>query len=400
VGFDARLSFDIGLGCTGDAQCNDGNACTVDACVSGRCQNAQQNTCAVAVSAGWDHSCAVEADGRVACWGANNQGQLGDGTQVDRLVPTFVPGVTDAVVVKGGGFHQTCVLRATGGVLCWGENGFGELGDGTTVQRLAPVTAVLPRPAISIDIGGDDGDFSAHACAVLDDHTVWCWGSNQFGTLGDGTTTSRVTPAAVPGLTNAVSVSVGGASSCALFSSGRASCWGNNSRGQLGSGDPSIAQSNVPVPVAGVTNAAALGVGFNGMIQTSTGSVLSWGQNQFDGVGDGTNIDRFSPVLVPNISSVVAIGAGSDHSCVVHASGAASCWGQNLSGDLGDGTTVDSTLPVSVVGLSGVKAIAGGRFHSCAVKSDGSVWCWGRSARGSLGDGTLIDHSTPVRALL
>ncbi|HKW84869.1 MAG TPA: hypothetical protein VJN68_14050 [Burkholderiaceae bacterium] len=401
MGFDARLFFDIGFECSSDAQCNDGNACTVDSCVSGRCQNAPTNTCAVAVSVGWNHACAVEADGRVACWGQNSQGQLGDGTGVNRLVPTFVPGVIDAVAVKGVDQDQTCVLRANGGVLCWGANAFGELGDGTTVNRLSPVAAVLPRPAISIDIGGDDFDQTAHACAVLDDHTVWCWGANRFGALGDGTVTPRVTPAPVPGLTNAVSVGAGGGDmSCALLSSGTASCWGRNVNGELGNGDTSMTQSNVPVPVVGVANGAVLSLGFNGVILTRTGSVLSWGFNAVGEVGDGTNINRFSAVPVSNLSDIVAIGAGDFHSCAVHATGAASCWGENFGGALGDGTTVDSNIPVNVVGLSGVKAIAASRFNSCAVKSDGSVWCWGKNGTGAVGDGTTTDRSTPVRTLL
>jgi alpha-tubulin suppressor-like RCC1 family protein len=400
VGFDAQLAFDTGFfGCSTNADCNDGNSCTVDSCVANRCQNTQQNTCAVAVSAGWFHSCALEADGRVACWGQNSLGQLGDGTTVlVRTVPTFVPGVTDAVAVQAGAFN-TCALRASGGVLCWGANGLGELGDGTTVTRLAPVAVPLPRRAISVDIEGTDNDLTAHACAVLDDHSVWCWGGNNYGSLGDGTTTNRLAPVPVVGLNNAANVSCSFGTTCAALSSGSVSCWGFNEHGDLGIGSELPNQSNVPVTVVGMSNAAVVDLGFDEMIRTRTGSAFAWGNNSVGSVGDGTTVDRFAPVAVLNATDVVAIGMGMGHACLVHSTGIASCWGENHFGDLGNGTLIDSSVPVNVVGLTNVKAIAGGRDHSCAVKSDGSVWCWGQNP-GALGDGTGTDRSTPVRAQL
>ena len=401
VGFDAQLTFDTGFGCSVNADCNDGNSCTVDSCVANRCQNTQQNTCAVAVSAGRFHSCALEADGRVACWGQNGAGQLGDGTTAFlRTVPTFVPGVTDAVAVQAGTVN-TCVLRAGGGVLCWGANMLGEVGDGTTVPRRAPVAVPLPRRAISVDIQGGESDLTAHACAVLDDHSVWCWGSNNFGALGDGTNTSRLAPVPVVGLNNAVNVSCSSGTTCATLSSGSVSCWGYNGNGDLGIGAEIPNSSNVPVTVLGMTNAAVIDLGLDELVLTRTGSALAWGNNRVGSVGDGTTIDRFTPVAVLNATDVTTIGMGTSHACLVHSTGIASCWGDNSFGELGNGTLVNSSAPVNVVGLTNVKAIAGGDLHTCAVNTDGSVWCWGQN-EGDLGDGTitLTAQSTPVRAQL
>jgi alpha-tubulin suppressor-like RCC1 family protein len=403
VGFDAQLTFDTGfLACSTNAGCNDGNSCTVDSCVAGRCQNTQTNTCAVAVTAGWFHSCALEADGRVFCWGQNGVGQLGDGTTaLLRTVPTLVPGVTDAVAVKAGGWN-TCVLRAGGGVLCWGANGLGEVGDGTTVTRIGPAAVPLPRRAISIAIQGSDNDLTAHACAVLDDHSVWCWGGNNYGSLGDGTTTNRLSPVPVVGLNNAVNVSCSFGTTCAALSSGSVSCWGFNEHGDLGIGSELPNQSNVPVTVVGVSNAALVDLGFDEMILTRTGSALAWGSNGFGGrVGDGTTIDRFAPVAVLNATDVTATGMGLGHACIVHSPGTASCWGDNSSGELGNGTLTTSSAPVNVVGLTNVKGIAAGSLHTCAVKTDGSVWCWGQNV-GDLGDGNVnfVNQSTPIRAQL
>ena len=322
VGFNAQVTFDTGfVVCSTNADCNDGNSCTVDSCVANRCQNTQTNTCAVAVSAGWFHSCALEADGRVFCWGQNGVGQLGDGTSIlIRTVPTLVPGVTDAVALQAGGWN-TCVLRAGGGVLCWGANGLGEIGDGTTVTRIAPVAVPLPRRAISIDIQGSDDDLTAHACAVLDDHSVWCWGGNNFGALGDGTTTNRLSPVPVVGLNNAANVSCSFGTTCAALSSGSVSCWGFNEHGDLGIGSELPNQSNVPVTVVGMSNAAVVDLGFDEMILTRTGGAFAWGSNLVGAVGDGTNMDRFAPVPVLNSTDVVAIGMGLGHACEVHSTG-------------------------------------------------------------------------------
>jgi alpha-tubulin suppressor-like RCC1 family protein len=206
----------------------------------------------------------------------------------------------------------------------------------------------------------------------------------------------------VVGLNNAVNVSCSFGTTCAALSSGSVSCWGFNEHGDLGIGSELPNQSNVPVTVVGVSNAALVDLGFDEMILTRTGSALAWGSNGFGGrVGDGTTIDRFAPVAVLNATDVTATGMGLGHACIVHSPGTASCWGDNSSGELGNGTLTTSSAPVNVVGLTNVKGIAAGSLHTCAVKTDGSVWCWGQNV-GDLGDGNVnfVNQSTPIRAQL
>jgi hypothetical protein len=197
-------------------------------------------TNAVAIAAGGAYTCALLSDGTARCWGYNSDGQLGDGTTTQRLTPVAVSGLTNAVAIATGSYH-TCALLSDGSARCWGGNNNGQLGDGTTTKRLTPVTVIGLTNTVAIA----GGDF--HTCVLRSNGTARCWGHNTFGQLGDGTTTQRTTPVTVSGLTNAVAVAGGHFYTCALLSNGGARCWGDNDNGQLGDG--TTTERHTPVVV-------------------------------------------------------------------------------------------------------------------------------------------------------
>ena len=288
-----------------------------------------------------------------------------------------------------GGEHSCSVL--TGGVVkCWGRNEYGQLGDGTTTDRTTPVDVSGITNATSLALSG-----WGHSCALLIGDTIKCWGSNGNGKLGDGTFTSRTTPVDVYGITNATSLALGSAHSCALLSRGTVKCWGWGR--QLGNGTITIDQT-APVDVYGITNATSLALGgSHSCALLMSGTIKCWGFNSDGRLGDGTTTDRNTPVDVSGITNATSIALGGSHSCAMLTGGTIKCWGYNAYGQLGDGTYSGArTTPVDVSGITTATSIALGMDNSCAVLTGGTMKCWGRNEYGQLGDGTTTDRTTPV----
>lgn len=346
---------------------------------------------ATQIATGTNHTCAVTADAGVKCWGANNYGQLGNGTTVASPVPVAVSGLQSGVLSVSVGFGHSCAVTQAGAALCWGYNSGGQIGDGSGSNRYAPVAVSgLGSGVASITTG------NAHSCAVHNG-AAKCWGANTFGLLGDGTTTNRSAPVAVSGLSVGVSSISGGFYHTCAVHNGAAKCWGYNGEKQLGNGGTS--SSSTPVSVSGLTSGVAkVTVGYSSCALTIDGAAKCWGYNATGQLGDGTTMDRGAPVTVSGLGSGVSdLYAGTYSACAVH-NGAAKCWGQNNSGQLGDGTTAPRLTPVTVSGLSsGVSRIFSGESHSCAVLSDGGSKCWGKNNSGQLGDGTTTQRPTPVK---
>jgi len=326
-----------------------------------------------AISAGFADGCAVTAGGGAKCWGMDYLGMLGDGAPdwTIRPTPVDVVGLGAGVAAVSAGDlvssanNHTCVLTIGGAVKCFGDNFAGQLGDGTIYNHAStPVDVVGLSSGVKAISSG--GNFS---CA-LRAGGVKCWGSNYTGQLGDGTTTNRTTPVDVAGLSSGVTrISAGEQHACALTSAGAVSCWGLNDAGQLGNGTTDA--SLVPVDVVGLgsgVTAISAGKDFTCAV-TSGGGAKCWGSNTSAQLGDGTDgNNRLTPVDVLGLGSgVTAIAAGGYHSCAI-AAGVAKCWGLNTEGELGNGTTgYDSTVPVEVTDqaqLGGISVSAPTETHT------------------------------------
>jgi len=349
------------------------------------------------LTAGFEHTCRLTAAGTVQCWGLNGFGQLGDGTTTDRSTPVNVVGLGEGVTALSANGYHTCALTSGGAVKCWGDNDNGQLGDGTTESRSTPVDVVGLSSGVRALAAGYE-----HTCAVTTGGAVECWGANESGQLGDGTTTNRTTPIGVQGLTAGVQSVVAGGDfsgghSCALTTTGAVSCWGNDGSGQLGDGN--TVNRSTPVTVTGLaSNVRALTAGYEHTCALTTAeAALCWGYNSFGQLGNGTTDAQAAAVAVTGLGSgVQAVSAGGWHTCAVTSGGAVLCWGGNSSGELGDGTTSDRNTPVAVVGLgSGVRVVQAGSEHTCALTTAGAEMCWGNNESGQLGNGTTTATRTP-----
>ncbi len=250
---------------------------------------------ATAVTVSYEEACALLSDGQAACWGGNAEGGLGDGTSEASSTPVMVSGLTEATAISAGQY-DTCALLASGGVDCWGGDFSGLLGDETSEPSLAPVpvsgitnaTAITLTPQVSQPFIGEMAD--SHACALLSGGEVECWGSNGWGELGNGTTGEMSsTPVLVSGITNATAISASQARTCAVLSSGSIDCWGNDEYGQLGDGESNGSPNPTPERVTDVTNAIGVSAGnFDGCALLSGGSIECWGFNEDGRLGDDT----------------------------------------------------------------------------------------------------------------
>src|SRR5882672_4357990 len=350
---------------------------------------------ATGIDLGGFHSCARFQDGTVGCGGLNDRGQLGDGTQTDSATPVVVAGITGAAAVTGGGFH-TCARFPDGTLQCWGRNNAGQLGDPGTLREAVttPVRVTGITTATAVSAGG------FHTCALPGDGAVRCWGQNDYGQLGNGTrdpvpdspSTFNPTPVTVSGITTAVAISAGGWYTCALLQNGTIRCWGDNTYGQLGDGaaiaPPTVRIASTPVTVSGISTAVALDAGiFHMCARLQDGSARCWGRNGDGRLGNGGTANSSTPTTVPGIAAA-ALGAGAEHTCAVLGDGTVRCWGDNNWGQLGNGSAAGttSTIPAApATGLSTAIATSAGAEHSCVVLQDGTVRCWGNNQFGRVG---------------
>lgn len=338
------------------------------------------------VTAGDTHTCLLRPTGQVACWGHNGAGQLGDGTTTPRLTPVRVLNLNDATAISVNDSHS-CALRSTGQVACWGGNN-GRLGDGTTESRPTPELVRDISDAIAISVGG------GVSCALRQTGQVVCWGPRR-GLSGDGDTES-LSPVTVKDLDDATAISAGLDHSCAVRRTGRVACWGNNKYGQLGDG--TLTSHLTPDTVQSISDATTISVnGSHTCAVRQTGQVACWGHNNYGQLGDGTTVNRTTPVPASGLTDAVRISVGGYHSCALRQSGQATCWGRNTFGQLGDGTSTDRLVaPDAIPGVGEATGISAGTYHSCALRQAGPIVCWGSNSFAQLGDGTTIHRYSPV----
>lgn len=343
-------------------------------------------TATASLDAGTSHSLALRADGLVWAWGNNTYGQLGDGSTVHAALPVVAAGGTGATAVSAAGSH-TVARRTDGSIATWGINAQGQLGDGTTVPRSGAV--MVPGLVADAVSAGD-----SHTVALLPDGTLRAWGVNTDGRLGDGTSTNRSSPVPVQGLTGMVAISAGAGHTLALKGDGTVWAWGNNVVGQLGDG--TTTSRSVAVQVAGLTGVTTIAAGGqHSLARTSDGRLWAWGDNTCGRLGDGTTTRRPSPVEI-FLANTTRLAAGGAHSLALDASGTLWAWGCNTSGQLGDGTTTERWTPVPINVPTSWVAVAAGNSHSLGLDADGVVWTWGWNSYGQLGDGTSANRAVPA----
>lgn len=367
---------------------------TADCTVTASFAVASTVSVASKIAPGGSHTCALTSGGTVQCWGDNFYGELGNGGTANSITPVTVAGLSGEITAVAAGSQHTCALSRLGTVQCWGYNRYGQMGNGSTTSASAPVAVTGLSGTVTMLAAG-----SYHTCALNSAGAVQCWGYNANGQLGNGSTTNVATPVTVAGISGSATALVAGSQhTCALTSAGTAQCWGNNLHGQLGNG--STANTITPLTVTGLSGSATLlAAGSNHTCAlTSTGVLQCWGLNASGQLGDGSIKNSAVPAMVAGLSgSVTTMTAGNAHTCAVLGSGAVQCWGGNNYGQLGDGATANSSVPVTVAGLSAAaSALAAGYGHNCTLTSSGAAQCWGYNLYGQLGNGSTVNSPIPV----
>ncbi|MBV8858902.1 MAG: S8 family serine peptidase [Acidobacteria bacterium] len=345
------------------------------------------------------HTVALKNDGTVWAWGVGLFGQLGDGvTTGAATVPVLAPDVTNVSAVSAGGTH-TLALKADGTVWAWGSNQSGQVGVQEQFNTFRTRPVQLPGLAgfVAVAAGG------AHSLALKSDGTVWAWGSNTSGQVGNGTFTQAVyAPVQVSGLSNVKAIAAGPNYSLAVKTDGTVWGWGSNASGSppLASvlGLQNASSTSTPVQLAGLSNVNAVAAGgYHAVALKADGTLVSWGDNQFGQLGDNGGASSSTPRAVAGLSNVAAVAAGVEHTVALKSDGTVWAWGRNQSGQLGDGTTANRNAPVQVALGASATAVAAGVQHSGAVLADGTVRTWGSNSAGQLGDRTQVNRGAPVQ---
>ena len=347
------------------------------------------------IGVGFAHSCALGKSGRAFCWGGNAFAQIGDGAGIGTTEavsrPTEMAGGFVAISSGGigsAGLGHSCGLQPGGTAFCWGSNDSGELGTGTNPNSSLPV-AVNTNLKFEVISAG-----ARHTCAIATDGTAWCWGANDLGQLGNLSQSSSPTPTKVvlspPAALPLASISAGVAHSCAIDGGGHAFCWGNNDWGQIDASKVCQSPCN-PEPFAFPLTFQSISAGGHVTCGITAGSVVCWGSTL---LGVPTNVAApFGPATVGGVTGAVSISAGIRSVCAVDGAGALFCWGDNLFGQLGNGSATGpgafSVTPVRVGGVATYKQVSVGDEFACAVTTQGTVECWGDDGFGELGVGTV-----------
>jgi alpha-tubulin suppressor-like RCC1 family protein len=357
------------------------------------------------LSAGEAHTCAVAADGTGYCWGLNSSGRLGVGDYESRAVPTPIAGGHRFRQVSTS-FHHSCGVTVDGTVYCWGSSSSGQVGIpnrdecGTSGGRVpSGIQCVLTPVAAAPDIEFSwVGTGMMHTCALAVDGRAYCWGSNTWGQIGDGSDQPSMTPVAVAGSHRFASLAVGPRHTCGLTADGRAYCWGVGEEGQLGIG-AALRQDEfraVPTEVSGGVTFERLDAAYSQTCGITTGgAAYCWGRVA---TADGEPANHLAPAALDLPGAVVAISGSDNHTCAVGRDGTLYCWGANSYGELAQPVSA-IRAPAPVAAPRRFRGVSVGSGHSCGVVDSGEVVCWGQGIYGQLGDGSGSNTHVPVVAL-
>lgn len=350
------------------------------------------------VATGSRAACGLLSNGTVKCWGDNSYGQLGNGTTNDSLVPVAVVGLSNVKsLAVGTAYDHMCAVKQSGQVVCWGFNDRGQLGNGTTNHSSTPVNVTGLNANVETMFVG-----SNTSCAIVAG-AAKCWGNGGSGQLGNGGFNSSSIPVQVSGLTSGVTdMALGGTSTCAIMA-GAAKCWGSGDSGQLGNG--TLNTSPLPVQVYGLTaNVKNIMSGYNhacAIVNTSIGArgneVLCWGNNDFHQVGSTNNYEMI-PFTVVSTNGSTKLGSGHNHSCTIIMASVIRCWGLNSDAQLGIGTQeLEVATPTDVIRpMAQVVAMDLGAVHSCVTLANSLNRCWGDNQSYQIGTGTSTIYPNPT----
>jgi len=332
---------------------------------------------------------------RMWAWGYNNYGQLGTNDKTHRSSPVqIISGGADWVTVAAG-YRNSVGIKNDGTLWTWGQNVDGQLGDGTIIHRSSPVQTV------SGGTNWKQASAGYSMAAIKTDGTLWLWGRNDDGELGDNTIIKKSSPVQTfSGGTDWSTVTLGSAHAMAIKTNGTLWMWGNNAYGQIGD-NSSIKKSQPVQTVSGGTNWAKLAKTIGGTASAAIktdGTLWLWGRGGTGAMGDNTSISKSSPVQTIAGGTNWANVAISIHTVATKTDGTLWTWGYGAMGALGDNTIIDKSSPVQTA-ASGTnwKDIANNNFWTSAIKTDGTLWMWGRNTYGNLGDFTTIDRSSPIQ---
>jgi alpha-tubulin suppressor-like RCC1 family protein len=338
------------------------------------------------VETGETQTVAIKSDGTLWAWGQNNYGQLGDGTNIDKNIPVQIGTDNTWRYISAG--SDTLALKSDGTLWAWGRNNYGQLGDGSTIDKNTPVQIGTGNTWKYVSAGGN------HTIALKSDGMLWAWGRNNYGQLGDGTTTNKNIPVQIGADHTWRYISAGNYHTIALKSDGTLWGWGWNLFGQLGDGTNT--NRKIPVQIGTDNTWSSISAGANHTIALkSDGTLWAWGYNGSGQLGDGTNTNRNVPVQIGTDNTWSYISAGSD-TIALKSDGTLWAWGNNSYGQLGDGTNTNRNVPVQIGTGDTWGYISAGNNHTVALKSDGTLWAWGWNLFGQLGDGTNTDKNYQI----
>jgi alpha-tubulin suppressor-like RCC1 family protein len=358
-------------------------------------------TTASQVAAGGRTTCAVMTGGDAYCWGDNSYGQFGDGTTTSSATPVLVSGgykwSSISTEFDSNDFKATTCGVTTGGVgYCWGYNGHGEIGDGTTTSSSSPVLIAGGYTWANISVGWLD------TCGVTTTGVGYCWGANWDGEDGDGTSNQHSSPALVSGSYTWSSISAGGKAACGVTTANVGYCWGDNFAGEVGDGGTTN-HSNPALVLGGYSWTKIVSGAVDSCGVTTTGVGYCWGANFSGENGDGSSTQHTSPTLISGGITWLSISVAGLNTCGLASGGTAYCWGQNAHGEDGDGTTTQHKTPAPVAGSLTFTSVSAGDDYAtadtnCGIGNDGIIYCWGYNNKSQIGDGTTNNQSSPTEA--
>ena len=337
-------------------------------------------------------TCVVLSDGVLKCWGGNTGGQIGDGTTINRTAPVAIDAGTSYASVYVGS-STTCAITTTGVLKCWGSNSNYQFGNGTTTDSYTPVVVDAGTAYASIAVGST-------MCGITTGDVLKCWGANASGQIGDNSTVTKTAPTAIGGALRFKSVTLatnsgGSTTTCAITDTSALYCWGANGSGQIGDGSTSTRLTPTLI-TSGTSYTKVTTVGYNTCALTTGGALRCWGSGTNGLVGDGTSTQRLSPTTIDATETYANFSLQYENGCGVTVGGVVKCWGLNGNGQVGNNSTTTATAPTAISDSDSYTDVFNGSLSVCAVTTTNALKCWGYNGAGQIGDGTLVDRKTPV----